>query len=171
MELVFYLSELCRLLVLIVLLSAAYAKTMDMTAFAASLSNDFHVPAAFSRQAAFCVVVVEWLAFLAVLLGGSHGRIGAGLALLLLIAFSAVMLEAIVKGRRVVCSCFGRSTHPISSIDLLRNAGYIAAAGFYLVNAPYEMRGGWWAQISLLLAAALCFVVSVSMHEIRNLLR
>lgn len=171
MDVVYYISELCRLLVLIVLLSAACTKMMDIAGFATSLSNDFHVPVAFSKPVAFGVVGIEWLAFLGVLLDGSRGRVGAGLALLIFIAFSAVMLEAIIKGRRVLCNCFGRSKQPISSVDLLRNTGYVAAAGFYLLNAPYETPGGSLAQLALFLAAVLCFLLSVSMHEIKNLLR
>ncbi len=168
---VVYISELCRLLILIVLVSSAYTKTTDIGSFATSLADDFYVPVAYSRPVALAVAGLEWLAFFSVLSGGSWGRVGAILAVVLFVVFSAVMLEAILKRRRVFCNCFGRTKHPVSSLDLLRNTLYVAASGFYVLNAPYEIPGGLLAQLSLILAAALCFLLSSSMHEIKNLLR
>lgn len=50
-------------------------------------------------------------------------------ALVLLVAFSAVVLRAILRGDDVACACFGATTNEaVSTADLLRNAGLAALA-------------------------------------------
>lgn len=60
--------------------------------------------------------------------------VGGAAALVLLAAFSAVILRAIVSGVRPPCSCFGSGrTDPVSGVDVLRNillAGLATAAIF-----------------------------------------
>ena len=60
-------------------------------------------------------------------------RIGAILALLLLTAFSGVLLSVLRSGREVRCACFGAaSRRPVDERDLLRN-GVLAAVAVVLV--------------------------------------
>ena len=50
-------------------------------------------------------------------------RVGAAVALALLLLFSAVVVRAIGLGVTTGCSCFGsRSTEPVSWVDVVRNA-------------------------------------------------
>lgn len=171
MELVGYLGEICRFLMVIVLGAAAYTKASDLRGFTTALTDDFRVPARFAKSVALVVIASEVLAPAGLLLGGSAGRAAAWLALITFICFSAIILEAVINRRRVFCSCFGRSSQPVSSLDLVRNAIYIGAAVVYLAQVHQGFSGSLLAQACLLMTAALAFVLSMGLHEIRNLLR
>lgn len=166
-----YLSELCRFLLTIVLTTSAFGKTAEFRGFVASLADGLGMPASLGRPVALGVVGGEWLAAAGLMLGGTLGRAGAGLALLMFTAFSAWMLAAIVSGRRLACRCFGRAAHPVSWLDLARNALYIAAAAFCLFHhsAPLSASGPL-VRPSLFLAALWCFLVSIHLREITRLL-
>ena len=166
-----YLAEACRLLVLVVLVFAAANKSVDMPRFAMSLTDDFRVPAALGMPLAIVIVGSEWLAAALTLAGGAWARIGVALALLLFVGFTTIVAEAVLRKRVAYCSCFGRARHALSALDLLRNAFYLLAGGYYLFQAPMPLAAGVPAQLALLMVALLCFLISISLHPIRQLLR
>lgn len=166
-----YLAELARLLLIVTLLAAALGKSADVGQFARTLADDFRVPQRLSHAAAIAIVGAEGLAVLLLLLGGVAAAIGAALTLTMLLVFSAAMLEVVLRRRRVYCQCFGRASRPVSALDLLRNAFYIAAAVLFLVNWPAAPSVSLLSHAALLLAATVCFLVSMHAHEIRDLLR
>lgn len=166
-----YLAELCRWLTLIVLVAASMAKATDLSGFALSLSKDFYVPDALARPIAVAIVGVEWLAAAGLAVGGASARVAAAVALLLFIVFSLAIATILVEKRRVSCRCFGASSETLSPIDLGRNAVYIGAAGGYLGMDVGPAPGGLAAHLLLAMGAGLCFLVSTSMHDIRNLAR
>ena len=65
-------------------------------------------------------------------------RAGAVAALVLLAAFTAVLARAVAGGVGVGCACFGAAaTRPVSSVELVRNAGLMALAAAALgASAP-----------------------------------
>ena len=133
-------------------------------------ADDFRVPGALGRPLAIASAGSEWLAAALTLAGGTWARIGVALALLLFTAFTAVVAEAVIRKRQAFCSCFGRARHALSTLDLLRNAFYLLACGYYLLQAPVPI-AGVLAQVALLMVAVLCFLISISLNQIRQLLR
>ena len=56
--------------------------------------------------------------------------VGAVAALVLLLAFTAVLVGAVRRGDEVGCACFGAArARPVSTVDLIRNAGLLGFAG------------------------------------------
>ncbi|MBA3486224.1 MAG: hypothetical protein H0T88_03370 [Lysobacter sp.] len=170
METAAYLAEACRLLLLVAFVSAAWTKTIDLAAFSASLVDSFRVPTELGKALAVVIASAEWMA-VALMLSGAWSRAGVGVALLLLVAFTAAVAGILIEKRQAYCSCFGRSRHPVSPVDLIRNSLYILACGFYLLHAPPPMPVGLLAQSALLMLAVPCFLISISLNEIRLLLR
>lgn len=165
-------SDFCRLLVMIVMLVAAYGKSTDLKGFATSLTDGFHVPAGLSRYAAPAIACAEWLTAAALAIGHNLARPGAALAFGLLLTFTGAIARVLVARRQVSCRCFGRTSHALSYVDLLRNALYMAAAGYLLLGhvnaAPAEDVA---SQLSLALVAMVVFLITASIQDIRNLLR
>jgi uncharacterized membrane protein YphA (DoxX/SURF4 family) len=68
------------------------------------------------------LLVVQW-----------QRRICAGVALGLLLAFTAMLVVRISQGRRPPCACFGSfSAKPISWMHVARNVGFIVVAAVAL---------------------------------------
>jgi hypothetical protein len=55
-------------------------------------------------------------------------RTAGPFAVVLLSAFSVVMLRALSRGVTVACGCFGPSDEPLSAVDLVRNLFFVGAA-------------------------------------------
>jgi len=61
-------------------------------------------------------------------------RLGALAALVLLVAFTIILLRALARGVQVGCACFGSArAEPVSSVEVLRNVFMAAAAGIVLL--------------------------------------
>ena len=95
---------------------------------------------------------------------------GFALALVLLGAFSAVLIRALRRDVRVPCGCFGASSGPPNAGHLLRNGVLAAAAAIGLIGSA----GGTTAPLSPssvavgLLGTAAAFVV-VRLDEFKTL--
>lgn len=62
--------------------------------------------------------------------------VGVG-AIVLLVAFTALLSTNIARGRRPVCACFGAwSRRPLGATHLLRNVVLIALAVVVILDAP-----------------------------------
>jgi uncharacterized membrane protein YphA (DoxX/SURF4 family) len=56
-------------------------------------------------------------------------RVGAPLALTLLVVFSAFLAPQVARGSEEPCACFGQvGSRPVSPVDLVRNGGLMALA-------------------------------------------
>lgn len=170
MESAAYLAETCRLFLLVAFGYAAWTKTINPASFSGSLEDSFRVPARLVRPLAAVVIAAEWTA-VALMLSGVWARAGVGLALLLLLAFTTAIAGIVIDKRQAYCSCFGRSPHPVSAVDLVRNSLYILAGGYYLLRAAPPTGIELVAQSALLMVAISCFLVSIRLNEIRLLLR
>ncbi|TDE58166.1 hypothetical protein E1295_06025 [Nonomuraea mesophila] len=122
-----------RLSLALVFVLAVVAKLRDLPAFTKATADLSGLPARAARPAATAVVLAEATAAVSIAAGGAALTWGLALAAGLLLLFSAQLTLALLRGRSVSCNCFGRSTQPISALDLLRNAGLIACACAALV--------------------------------------
>lgn len=100
--------------------------------------------------------------------------VGAGSALLLCLAFTAVVAHALRLDPRPDCACFGAvGDHRISARTLARNlllaalalgAGRVALGGgsLWTLVGDYTARDRWWLTLALVTAAALVLVLARS---------
>ncbi|WP_163994586.1 peroxiredoxin family protein [Pyxidicoccus caerfyrddinensis] len=166
-----WLSEACRLYILVVLVAAAAGKARAIGSFAETLEALVHLPARWSRSAAAAIATSELLVALALVVGGAAAHLGMAAALGLFLAFTAVLLVALIQRRAVNCNCFGAGNHWISAWDLVRNLLLIAACSTWLLMGPavVALAPGEW--LLVLGAAVLAFLLSTNLHWLAPLLR
>lgn len=131
-----YLAEGCRLYLLFVLVLAFTGKALTWRTFRRNLGDLLPAWGSLALVGALAVMGAEAL-LAGLLMAGEEPAYGAtAAALSLFLAFTAVVLKALVDRRQVRCSCFGAPGHVISRWDLARNALLIAACVVYLAQAP-----------------------------------
>jgi hypothetical protein len=173
------LVEIGRGLVLIAMVAAAAAKSLDVRSFAEDLGRSFAwLQDASARVFAFAILVAEWLIAILIALGSDMARIGLLAALALLSAFTVVVAWSVVFDRGLVCSCFGASSsHRMNGYDLARNMVLVAAAAYAWLQPPardvVQTIAGQPAPVSIALtaAAAIVFLLITSLQDIALLLR
>ena len=112
---------------------AAIPKLLDPSQFAQDILNYHVFPAWAAQVSAIFVPVLELLTALCVLTGlwirGASIIIGA-----MLVAFCILLMQAIFRGIRIDCGCFGSAAESeISWLSVLRNCGLLLCVGFILV--------------------------------------
>lgn len=164
-----YVAEVCRLYVLISLFCAAAGKSVRIDEFRRSLVDYFDVPQGIGGSAAAVIVGFEGLIAALILGRGVWGHIGMLAALLLLTAFTAVIVVALVKDRVIRCRCFGDSNHRISAYDVARNIGFVSACVFSLSFDSSSLVLDWLSYALLAPMAFILFLISVSLRDITRL--
>jgi len=125
-----YLVLTCRVLLALVMLAAALGKLRSrdaLTGFQASVRGLGLLPDRSAAPVAGVVIAGE-LAAAALLAVPTTSGAGFAVAAVVLASFTAVVLAAVLRGRRVPCRCFGASGSPLGVPHLVRNAGLTAAA-------------------------------------------
>lgn len=129
---------------------AAYAR------FAASVTSLAGLRGRPALGAAGCVCALE-VGICATALMPDADRVGLGVAVLLLAAFTVTLVRTVRAGRQVSCNCFGASSTPVSVQHVVRNALLLTAAAVGLVlGSPY----GHGHSLSAL-GVSLCAFVAV----------
>jgi hypothetical protein len=131
------------------------------------------LPASLGGPAAVLFLCGEGIVVVCLGIGNAFLLPGFGLALLLLLLFSAALASVIARSISTSCNCFGTSEKVVTRTDLWRNAGLILCALGGCAGLSWE--GG--AQETLSLAAwvvtglgALVFVlVWLQLQEIVSL--
>ena len=166
-----YLSEACRLYILVVLLASAAGKARAIGSFAETLETLVRIPARWSRHAAAAIAASELLVALALIAGGTAAHRGMAAALAMFLAFTAVLLVALVQRQTVSCNCFGAGDHPISAWDVARNLLLISACAAWLLIRPPAVSLGPGAWTLLAGAAVIAFLISTNLRRVAALLR
>jgi len=166
-----YLSEACRLYILVVLLASAAGKARAIGSFAETLETLVRIPARWSRHAAAAIAASELLVALALIAGGTAAHRGMAAALAMFLAFTAVLLVALVQRQTVSCNCFGAGDHPISAWDVARNLLLISACAAWLLMRPPAVSLGPGAWTLLAGAAVIAFLISTNLRRVAALLR
>lgn len=95
---------------------------------------------------------------------------GAGLALLLLVAFTVVLARLVASGVSVGCACFGSTSNaPVSFVELVRNAGLMMMAIAVITMGDFGESLGWPGVADVLFVAALMGVGALVLRLLRNL--
>ena len=117
----------------VVLLVAAVAKVRDQNG-TRQAATALGVPARFATLVALALPVVETAAVV-LLVVPDTARVGAGMALVLLGAFTVAIARTLRSGARPSCHCFGQmSDEPIGTTTLVRNAALLALAAVILAG-------------------------------------
>ncbi len=129
---------------------AGVVKLADRAAFARALRT-FGLPARFTGPVAVALPAVE-LAIAVTLLLPRVAWWAALAAVVLLVAFIAVIGRSLARGEAPACGCFGRlSAGPVGRRTLVRNGLLAAAAGVVLAAGPSRLAPGalaWVRELS-----------------------
>ena len=116
----------CRIVLGALFIWAAVTKLPDMAAFAQDVANYRVVPAALVPFVAAAAVGVEFLAGIS-LVAGVMERAAAAVIACLLVAFTAFLSQALLRGIDLRCGCFG-GDEPASWWTVARDLVMLAAA-------------------------------------------
>ena len=148
-----------RIALALLFLTAAIAKLADRGSLKSTL-REFRVPAAVVGPASWALPLTE-LAIAVFLIPAPTAQAAAGLALGVLIVFSAAMIISLRRDERPDCNCFGRvHSAPVGPGALARNGLLGAAAATVAVAGPGEGLGG--VELSPETAYAIGTVVAIA---------
>ncbi|MEV6928530.1 MauE/DoxX family redox-associated membrane protein [Dactylosporangium sp. NPDC051485] len=164
-----YVETACRCVLGIVFAVSALSKVRGRAAwsrFTASVAALAPAPRTATRPLAAAVVAAEGAIVLA-LAAGPVAPVGFAMAIGLLAAFTAAIVRAYRRERRVPCACFG-SGRPVGPRHVVRN-GILAAVGLAgLVTAgggPIRPAGAGIA----LAAGLLCGLLLITFDDVADL--
>lgn len=172
MEAAGYISQACRLFVVIVLLSAATGKTLNFSRFRDGLVKSFPTAGGVIGVLAALIVIAEWLVGASLLSPTMSIRsLGLLAALALFTLFATVITWSLIQDRAISCSCFGASTHRITPYDLLRNLVFIGAVVIAWKYAQTDAAIDAVSSLMLAGIALIAFLITTALQDIALLLR
>jgi uncharacterized membrane protein YphA (DoxX/SURF4 family)/peroxiredoxin len=125
--------------------------------------EDFGVPLRWARRGAIALPIAELLTAVAILVYPT-ARIGAAVALVLLLGFIAGVANAMRKGLDVDCGCFGRIySATAGSATLVRNAVLAGLAAVVVIHGPVSISSWARARTTAELVAAVAIAVLVAL--------
>lgn len=166
---------LVSILISVTFLIASIAKVMTWHSFTASL-GDLGLPfrQRFIPAVSGIVVIAELSVAILIMLGNQLRVIGFVLGLILLMAFTGVLVSVLWREVARECNCFGVSERPINNVDVVRNLGLCACCvtGIGLAQAGQTTMMVGRGELELLGAIGiLAAVVWSNLGEIYSLLR
>jgi uncharacterized membrane protein YphA (DoxX/SURF4 family)/thiol-disulfide isomerase/thioredoxin len=154
-----------RLLLAGVFIVAGVGKLADLPGFRDTLRG-FRVGERLARVGAVALPIAE-LAMAAALLAQPLAIWGAAAALLLLLAFTGAIVNALARGDAPDCGCFGTlQSAAVGRRQVIRNAVLAALAVFVATAGPGPaiVEHGASAAIALLLGAATCALLALALQ-------
>jgi len=104
---------------------AGAAKLVDTAAFTEEIAN-YHLFPSLAPLLGATLPMVEIVSGVALALGRGAWRAGAALlVLVLLLAFTAAVSAAWLRGIDVRCGCFGKGGGPIDGITVVRDVAFV----------------------------------------------
>jgi hypothetical protein len=154
----------------LLLLAAAIGKTRSFSLFHNNLVSSFGISAWLSPAIAALLVTLEF--FLAGWLFFSTTAVATAMTvvLLMLSAFSLMLLWRYLLDGNVKCSCFGEQNRPVSAFDLIRNLLILLTICLYFFAPATVLTPGslwFWLVLSI---AAVWVLMLVHCPEILSLL-
>ncbi len=152
-------------------------KATSLAAFERAISDLRLVPQRLTHPLALTVLAAEITVVALIVLGGivpgtAFLRAGFLLALALLVLFTAVLLSALARRLSTSCACFGSTTKPVSSWDVVRNGGLLlcAGAGYWSAGAPLAVLPlAEWGVVAVL--AVIFVLIWVQLAEIAQVFK
>ncbi len=151
-----YFLLFARLCVAGVFLVSALGKMADREGTAVAMAHYPFLPAGSGRFIAYIFPYIE-LAVSLLLALGLFTRVAAGLAALLFVLFTALVVYDLTRGRQQSCHCFGRiSSEKLTPVAVIRN---LFLLGLSLLVAGYF---DGWVALDTPLSASLSGIGLVS---------
>lgn len=155
-------AVLAEVLLAVVFAVAGVAKLMDLKGSQKAVA-EFGVPEAAAPAIGLLVPIAE-LVTAVLLLVPSTGRLGAALALGLLLAFSAGIANAMYRGKAPDCNCFGQiHSAPAGGRTLARNGGLAAVAFVLLINGGQGIDSWVSDRSAAELVAVLAVIIAIAL--------
>ncbi len=163
------ISGIAALYVLFSFAASATGKSLHFSDFRLSLRDSFPaLPFPYSTTA-WLVVASEWL--VAMLLLSNLVLAGSALASFLSVGFGSVIAWSLLRGKLIVCNCFGIKKHKITVIDLAKNISYVLACLIVAVSPPDLAGIPALGKIAMSGIALILVLFSIYMHDLIWLLR
>lgn len=162
-----FLSEILRYFVGFLLLAAVFGKLRSFAQFRSNLHTSFGVRPGLDAVLAPVLIAAEL--GVAVLVLTLFSRVGMAAALLMFLAFTALLSYKFFTQSVVKCACFGGKERPVSGYDLLRNLLVCAAIAVYLNLTASAGLALEPAILAIALASLLC-TIAIEFHLIVYLL-
>ena len=156
---------LLRVLLLLTFAISAVAKVRSPAAFRAAVEDFEVVPRGRAGAVAVAVIAAEFAVAAGLAVGGPLLPVAFALAAAALLAFSAVLVRALLRHRRVRCHSFGSAAAEVSWFDVVRNGLLVAAAAVGAAAVVAGVRPAAGADLALLVPMAgvlLALLLSLS---------
>lgn len=137
-----YLLTFCRVTIGLTFAYSFLMKVRDVNQFAQTIANFKLVPLRWERPLALLFLSGEAAVVVFLVIGGQLLPLALGLALLLLMAFTAALVLVLVRNIQTACNCFGSTQKIVSYVDVWRNAGLVlvSAIGLWAAGATGNVK-------------------------------
>lgn len=152
-----------RTVFVLVFAVAVYGKLTGFAAFRSAVVELSGVPDRAGRWLAALVLAGEAAVIVLMVAGGDLLYVAFALAAALLTVFTVAAIGALIRGRRVACSCLGERARPLSFPDLVRNIGLLGCAAVAL-GGMSTGQGAATGPGSLLSGLVAATVTAVLLH-------
>ena len=118
-------SIFCEVAIGVLFTLSSLPKLKNFTQYVNTIRRFRLVPEALVRAITALVLMLELLVILFLFVSPI---VAFGIASILLIIFSIVLLTVLHRDIQVPCNCFGASSYSVSVIDLVRNIGFLTCS-------------------------------------------
>lgn len=165
-----YLNEIIRFSMGILLVVAAYSKTIGYRQFIDTLASSFHLNRVLSLVVAPTVIAVEWGVGLILVVYPPMGYWAIGAALVMFLLFTLAVSFMLYRDGFVKCNCFGAEDRPVSLADIVRNIICILAMLFYLQTTHSVSALAIESSILIFVTAISIAFILVNFHRVVSIL-
>lgn len=166
-----YLNEIIRFSIGILLVVAAYSKTVEYRQFTDTLVSSFHLNKSLSHSIAPLLIGVEWGVGVVLLVHPPMAVWAISAALIMLLLFTLIVSFMLFRDGFVKCNCFGAEDRPVSLADIARNLICILAILFHLMTADSESAQTIESSILLFVIAVSVAFILVNFHQVVSIIR
>lgn len=166
-----YLNEIIRFSIGILLVVAAYSKTIGYRAFIDTLQSSFHLNRALSLIIAPTVIAVEWAIGVTLVVYPAMVYWAVSAALVMFLFFTLAVSFMLFRDGFVKCNCFGAEDRPVSLADIVRNIICILAMLFYLMTTSSVSALAIESSILIFATAISIAFVLVNFHQVISILK
>lgn len=165
-----YFNEIIRFSIGIVLLVAAYSKTIGFQQFMETLASSFHFNNSLSLAFAPLLIAVEYALGITLIAVPEISYWAVSATLIMFVSFTLVLAFMLFRDGVVKCNCFGAEDRPVSIADIARNLICILAMGLYLFSANSTTIQPIESQVLLFVIATSIAFILVNFHQVISVL-
>jgi len=123
-----YMLAFCRMVMGIMFAWSFVGKVREGRAFEQTITRFEVLPERWSRLVAGLVLGGELAVVIAMIIGGPFLAWGFLMGAGMLIVFCCALASVLARGLQTSCGCFGSTDKAVSSMDIVRNLGFVVCA-------------------------------------------